>query len=250
MTGLVDAARDATARVLPCVCIMGVWAAPAQGDGVPPTASAPVFHPGDCWVFDLVDPLDRSSSPRRRHEWVYRVPPQGGAEITSGPHDELVRILLDPAGNYVQRYGIRWEPNEGYLRFPLAVGSTWHSSMVTHSPRVTRAVHKESDFRVKSFGKVHVEAGDFEAFEVREIGTGQTEGSPFHFSIHGTFWYAPSIGRMVLVDSESHDLRDFRRFHQELVRYVPFEGSAGRTSEASAPSQPASGGETSSLGHC
>jgi hypothetical protein len=173
---------------------------------------------------------------------VRRVTPEGEVEVTLGPGDRVVRIRLDRNGNYIRRFAYSFEPSQADLQFPLVVGGTWHTAYATRPSDSSPPIHTEADYKVIGYGPVHVPAGDFDAFEVRSVGSLRFEGSPYPGTTITTTWYAPAVRRMVKRAIDYHDSRTRLGYYQELISFGHLElASEPLTPAAASESQAASG---------
>ncbi len=246
------------------------WPAALAAADAPAVANEPVFAWGDCWTCANSEWPNPGGKALRLREWISRITPEGEIEMTGGPKDRVVRIRLDHDGNYIRKYTWSFEPSESDLRFPLAVGNNWHASYVVHPSDSTPPSQQETDFKVIGYGPVHVQAGDFDAFEIRAIGAVRLSSleSPWPGTTSRTIWYAPAVRRIVKREVEFRDARTRIGWRQELVSFghlEPVSGSvppqvAAAANEASAASSSAgdagasSGAPTSPapayVGHC
>ena len=188
-----------------------------------PVANAPVIAPGDCWYYATWESPNLSGAVLRGREWVRRVTPEGEVELTRGPDDRVVRIRLDRNGNYIRRFSQSFEPSQADLEFPLVVGGTWHTAHSTRPSDTSLPNHTEADYKVIGYGPVHVPAGDFDAYEVRSVGSVRFEDSPYPGTTITTTWYAPAVQRMVKRDIDYHDGRTRLGYHQELISFGHLE---------------------------
>ena len=257
-----------TSRLLGGLCL--AWPAVLAAASVPPVASEPVFAPGDCWTYAESEIPNPSGKSRRLREWISRITPEGEIEMTGGPKDRILRIQLNHEGNYVRKYTWSFEPSESDLRFPLAVGNSWHASYVVHPSDSEPPNGQEADFKVVGYGPVHVEAGDFDAYEVRAISAVHLSSleSPWPGTTVRAIWYAPAVRRIVKRVIEFRDARTRIGWRQELVSFGHLELASGvaapqaaaTASEASAASSSAADAAASSqappprtpayVGHC
>jgi hypothetical protein len=249
----------ATLRILSIL-----YLARLAGDAVAdtqPSATAPLFAPGDCWYYSTWESPSLSGTVLHRREWVRRVTPEGEVEVTLGPADRAVRILLDRNGNYVRRFSYSFEPSQADLRFPLVVGGTWHTAYSTLLSDSSLPSHTEADYKVIGYGTVHVPAGDFDAFEVRSVGSMRFEDSKYPGTIITTTWYAPTVRRMVKRDIDYHDGRSRLGYHQELMSFGHLELASEPLTPAAASESDAAHGDAASgtlsaatsgrfVGHC
>ena len=227
----------ATLRIL-CIVFLSQPSGGAAADS-PPVANAPFFTPGDCWYYATWESPNLSGAVLRGREWVRRMSPEGVVEVTRGPDDQVVRIRLDRNGNYIRRFAHSFEPSQADLQFPLVVGGTWHAAHSTRESDASLPNHTRADYNVISFGPVHVPAGDFDAFEVRSVGSVRFEDSPYPGTVITTTWYAPSVRRMVKRDIDYHDGRIRLGYHQELISF----GHLERSSQLLMPQPPAATSE-------
>ena len=160
--------------------------------------------------------------------------------MTTGPDDQIVRIRLDRKGNYIRRFTYSYEPSQSDLEFPLAVGGTWHTAYSTRPSDSSLPNHTLADHNVIGYGPVHVPAGDFDAYEVRSIGSIRFEDSPYPGTLDTTTWYVPAVRRMVKRDIYYHDARTRLGYHQELISF----GHLELHSEPLTPQSPAAASET------
>ncbi len=240
MTSLPDGVRAvaiAALRTLARLCL-SLPAAVAAADTMP-AANAPVITPGDCWDYATWESPNLSGAVLRGREWVRRVTPDGEVEVTRGPDDQVVRIRLDRNGNYIRRLTYSFEPSQADLEFPLVVGGTWHTAHSTRASDSSLPNHTLADYNVIGYGPVHVPAGDFDAYEVRSVGSVRFEDSPYPGTTITTTWYAPAVRRMVKRDIDYHDGRTRLGFHQELISF----GHLELASEPLKPQPPAAAGE-------
>jgi hypothetical protein len=199
----------------------GAGSGAVAGDG--PTAPAPVFTVGDCWTYTGRRTPDLGNHEDRWQEWVQRVTPEGEIELSRGPEDGLVRARLDRYGNYIRRPLFSYEPSEGELQFPLAVGTSWRLERLERASESSPAVHVLGDVKVTGYGRVHTAAGDFDAFEIHTVGSMSFEDSPWHANLHATTWYAPQVRRLVKREGEATNGRNRTSWNVEISSYGHYE---------------------------
>jgi len=187
----------------PCRAVLGIvltaalWGCETQTPYVPwPGARAPLdtetgpptFTPGDEF-------------------WFHRGAGSIVLEVFTGMEDGLLvfRRDLENETRYYSR-GLslvkvlrplgtdRWfDPDDGVLDFPLAVGKTWTRTFDTWTSRTLRRVQRRRACEVVDAGQATVPGGSFAAYRIdctlRELAKAPV--------VHEEFLYAPAVGRII-----------------------------------------------------
>ena len=163
--------------------------APAQTQ----QAARPVVKPGDRWRFETT--IDGKHVAWLDREWVIKsINPmeidgtENGKPLALTPN---LNILDSPT---------RTDTDRRLLAFPLQVGERWRFSDDYTVSSVD--VPSRGDFRVAvaAYGKVHVPAGDFDAF--RLVAKGRWTAGGLHGETTLTYWYAPAARAIVKIEAE------------------------------------------------
>lgn len=177
------------AKLLAALIALAAFAAPALAQ----KADRPVVEPGDRWRFETR--IDGHHVAWLDREWVIKsVKPmeidgtENGKPLALTPN---LNILDSPT---------RTDTDRRLLAFPLQVGERWRFSddfTVTSVDVPSRA-----DFRVgvAAYEKVHVAAGDFDAFKL--IAKGRWTSGGLRGETTLTYWYAPSARAIVKIEAD------------------------------------------------
>lgn len=164
-------------------------------------AQAPVFAVGERWEFAYENFLE----PRLNEHYSQTVETaaQGSAIFVN---DRGGRFHLDADSNLVQTPATRYEPSDGRLKFPMAVGVRWSTTYVVRSGAWTAKCDRTSS--VVAAERVKVPAGEFDAFRIEQrvawSGMGASQGSGLTIE-HD--WYAPAVGRIVKIEYQDMPLK-------------------------------------------
>lgn len=182
-----------SAMLVGCLARPIVAQEPVSRSGTP-TAYAPTYKVGDTWTM-LWGKTDTYPGVKGVQTVVAVSDGQTTLSVSSNggtPFEED----FNNQGDLTRNGGITWEPSFGWLSFPMMVGKSWDSRYIQHSPSGTHAVSQRVE--VVAFERVQVAAGSFDACKIvlHALGTPQLGGGsavPFN----ATYWYAPSVKRVV-----------------------------------------------------
>jgi len=164
-------------------------------------AAAPAFAVGEQWEFSYENVL----APRLNEHYTQTVvSAETGATALVNAHSG--RFTLDAYSNLTETPSTRYEPSDGRLKFPLAVGKQWSSTYVARAGSWTAKCDRTSS--VVAVERVKVPAGEFDAFRIEQrvawAGMGASRGSGLTLE-HD--WYAPTVGRIVKVEYQDMPLK-------------------------------------------
>jgi hypothetical protein len=112
------------------------------------------------------------------------------------PHE----VDFDNQGN-LTRVGdeATYEPSLGSLSFPMMVGKSWDSHHVRRFTSGTLDV--SAHIEVVAFERVQVLAGSFDAYKIVSRGVNAKQLERLYSApVTATYWYAPSVKRVVKSD--------------------------------------------------
>jgi hypothetical protein len=175
----------------------------------PPPVDQPSLSTGDRWDF-----TGRSGARseivyqgRRNDALVFRLsggPPEGSrrpATVEELRSDDLAKIT-----GTAQFTGaaIEYRPDDGALRFPLAVGKSWRHSYVRVIRDAVLPIRPEEpmivEVTVKSYERITVPAGSFAAFRIESTTTSADGTAP---PFYATYWYAPAAKTVIKYQAET-----------------------------------------------
>lgn len=163
-----------------------------------PTAAAPSYKVGDTWTY-----LWGRTDTRRGDVLVLTVVAVTATQTTMSSTwngGAAKEVDYDSQGNVTRDgNGTTYEPSTGDLSFPLTVGKSWDFHNIRRFTGGSLDVRGTS--KVVAFERVTVAAGSFDAYKIktRGINAKQLErmySAPFT----NTFWYAPSVKRIIKWD--------------------------------------------------
>lgn len=181
--------------------LLGCLASPlaAQEKTSGPTAAAPSYKVGDTWTI-----IQRRTEAGPGTPYVLTIVAVTDARTTlsaswnGGP---LKEIDFNNQGNMTRDAGgTTYEPSEESLNFPMALGKTWDFHHVQHSTGGTLDVSGSDE--IVAFERVQVAAGSFDAFKIVSHGINAKQEVERLSSIPftRTYWYAPSVKKVVKSD--------------------------------------------------
>lgn len=170
----------------------GVW---AQAQSSPPDVKV-----GDLWTYQIKDGF--TSDPLG--EFTHRVVEVGDKEITvqltnkGNGKRELRYFTRDWNGTDLN--GTVFEPYYPEYRFPMVVGESWRQAYRS-ATRDGKSFQAYQKVRVLAYEKVHVPAGDFDAYklEIRNESV-STDANQNRTEAVITSWYAPAANKYVRRD--------------------------------------------------
>jgi hypothetical protein len=179
----------------------------------PPPIDRPIFTAGDRWVFAGRSGARREIvyQGRRNDALVFRLtgaPPAGSRRPTTV--EELRSIDLARITGTAQFTGaaIEYRPDDGALRFPLAVGNSWRHSYVRVIRRAVPPVPPEEEMiveaTVKAYEHITVPGGSFAAFRIESTTKSVGDTAP---PLSATYWYAPAAKVVIKYQAETRGLR-------------------------------------------
>lgn len=165
---------------------------PVAQPALPTEAQAPGYVVGEQWTFQFVNDLEPAKN-STFSQIVTRVDLGGRVELNGGA------AVLDANGNNVKTASGTFEPSDGKLQFPLAVGKTWKSSSVYRSGSWASEVERQA--KVVGVEQVQTPAGAFASFKIEMTASWSgTEGNRGEGTARETDWYAPAVGRVIKMD--------------------------------------------------
>jgi len=181
------------ARPLAALIALAALAAPALAQTQAQKADRPVVKPGDRWRFETT--IDGKHVAWLDRKWVVKsINPmeidgtENGKPLALTPN---LNILDSPT---------RTDTDRRLLAFPLQVGERWRFSDDFTVTSVD--VPSRGDFRVgvAAYEKVHVAAGDFDAFKLVAKGRWTSGGLSGETTL--TYWYAPAARAIVKIEAD------------------------------------------------
>ncbi|MFT4434177.1 hypothetical protein ACMX25_12390 [Caballeronia sp. 15715] len=182
----------------------------------PPSANAPVFAAGERWEFAYENTLE----PRLNERYSQTVE-SAAPSATTLVNNRGGHFHLDADSNLVETPATRYEPSDGRLKFPMAVGQSWSTTYVVRSGAWTAKCDRTSS--VVAAERIKTPAGEFDAFRIEQrvawAGMGASQGSGLTLERD---WYAPAVGRIVKVEYEDKPLKGpVTATTAQLVEYSP-----------------------------
>ncbi len=175
----------------------------------PPPVDQPSLSVGDRWVF--TGPSGARSEivyqGRRNDALVFRVtgvPPVGSRRPTT--LEEVRSGDLAKITGTAQFTGaaIEYRPDDGALRFPLAVGKSWRHSyvrVIRHPAPPSRPEEQMIvEATVKSYERIRVPAGSLAAFRIESTIRSAEDTAP---PVYATYWYAPAVKTVIKYQAEA-----------------------------------------------
>lgn len=186
----------------------------ALGSG--PVANEPVYRDGDWWKVKFVfKRLGSMSSSGNCQDWYsdFIVKIEGGEPKVYGIKDNkpeeiycpriTERLLNSKAADSERR-------RREYLKFPLAVGSTWtHSAVRTRERKspttgvIGKTHWRQLEYRVLSFEIIRIPKGEFDAYKIKQQ---RLEPNRRGETSAATYYYAPQVKAIIL-----YELKNRRR---------------------------------------
>jgi hypothetical protein len=173
----------------------------AVGTPLPAPASVdrPMLVVGDHWSFRSASGarVDDTFRGRRDHALLFhRVNYAPGSTTPAVQYD---RLLSDDLA-VISGGGTQNRPDDGLLRFPLAVGKAWQHRYVRVVQRPQpREVEIVLNAAVKSYELISLAGVAFEAFRIESVS--ETSGADVP-PLRATYWYAPAAKAVVKYDAE------------------------------------------------
>jgi hypothetical protein len=154
------------------------------------SVSAPQFSKGDFYEYkDVIKGTTwtRKFKEKRGENLVFEM--GGGSEAIYTNELSAIRI-----GNRI------WKPNNGFLKFPLKVGTTWSHRYIS-----TNNNDRERSCSVDKWVSVKVPAGTFPAFVINC----SNQRATANFPALEEYWYAPDVKQFIWYSSGD--------FNQEFI---------------------------------
>lgn len=165
-----------------------------------PTTAAPVYKVGDTWTF-LWGKTDTKPGVTGVQTVVAVTENQTTLSVSTsrGP----LEVDFNNQGDLIRKGSTTWEPSLGWLNFPMTVGKSWNSRHV--SRYASGAIVASEHIEVVAFERVQVAAGSFDAYKIviRGVSTPRLSGGAAT-SFTATWWYAPSVKRVIKENNESY----------------------------------------------
>ncbi len=160
----------------------------SAGADVPQSVSLPTWAVGDMWVYQLPDVNVVT--------WTVIGADADGYTATTSRGTPLQALTVKIPRNLdwttlTATDGSRIQRDQGSLRFPMTVGSSWPA---TH-PSVLDTVWQDT-YTVTAYEKVTVPAGTFDAFRIEGTESNLSKGqarSVVSGTGHFTVWYASEV---------------------------------------------------------
>lgn len=161
----------------------------AYGDEVAP----PAYKVGDKWSYSYVDELTPANN-AVTDQTVVQVSPEHTVLEAKDATGRVFEVELDANGNLMHAGHYAPTPNDGRLKFPMSVGSTWTAEYDLGS------VHYKEENKVAALEDVQTKAGTFQAYRIESRGQFTSLGWRTVGQVVQTIWYAPSAKRIVKND--------------------------------------------------
>jgi hypothetical protein len=182
----------------------------AQEPSGTPTADAPIYRVGDTWtiLFGKTAVTETVISVTEKQTRMSKT-------IKGGRPSELD---FDEQGCVTRTNSTTYEPSLGSLSFPMTVGKTWDSHWIV---RDSNGAHEtDAHVQVEAFERVEVAAGSFDAFKIAMRGVSAwNETKLSQAPWVATFWYAPSVKRVVKSIAEFYQYHSSRTETYELSEF-------------------------------
>lgn len=161
----------------------------AYADEVAP----PAYKVGDKWSYTYVDELTPAKN-SATDQTVVQVSPEHTVLEGKDAAGHVSEIELDANGNLVHAGHYAPTPNDGRLKFPMSVGSTWTAEYDVGS------IHYKEENKVAALEDIQTKAGTFQAYRIESRGLYTVTGRQGVGQVVQTAWYAPSAKRIVKND--------------------------------------------------
>jgi hypothetical protein len=165
----------------------------------PPPVDRPALVVGDRWSFRGTSGgrVDETFRGRRDHALVFhRVNYAPGSATPAVQYD---RLLTDDLA-LISGGGTQNRPDDGALRFPLAVGKSWQHRYVRVVQRPQpREIEVVLNAQVKTYERISLAGVAFDAFRIESVS--ETAGADVP-PLRATYWYAPAAKAIVKYDAE------------------------------------------------
>ena len=198
------------AMVLGCLTIP----AKAQESAGSPTAVAPVYKVGDTWIF--LRGNGEAPPGEKLVQTVVSVTDDRTTFSDSINGGTPYEADCDNQGSSTRKGTSTYEPNIGWLRFPMTVGKSWDARYLLRYPGGSIDVIQHVE--VVAFERVQVPAGSFDAYRLVVSGLRKSHvggGRALHFS--ATYWYAPSVKLIFKTEYKSYPYGGIDTSTSELV---------------------------------
>lgn len=165
----------------------------AQEPAGSPTTDAPVYKVGDTWTF-LTPGSDGQpgATTIQTVKSVTETQTTIDASKNGGPPYE---VDLNNQGDMLRSGVTTWDPEIGWLSFPMTVGKSWDHHDLKQTPSgiadITEIV------KVEAYERVHVAAGTFDAYRIVVRGVYKQHVGGMAVPIQSTHWYAPSVKAII-----------------------------------------------------
>jgi hypothetical protein len=181
-----------------------------------PTADVPIYRIGDKWTFEYsrVESEQRTSVVQTVVAVTEKQTTFSSERNGRPPHE----VVFDNQANLTRVGSTTYEPSLGSLSFPMMVGKSWDSHNIQRftSGSIDVSIHVE----VVAFERVQVAAGSFDAYKIVSRGVNAVQHERlFSAPFRATYWYAPSVKRVVKsefalylpgrMQTENFELTDF-----------------------------------------
>ncbi len=165
----------------------------------PPPVERPSFVVGERWLF--------AGKRGNRNELVYQgrrgealVFRRTGSSSASTRPTTIEELHTDDLALITQGR-VEYRPDNGALRFPLAVGKSWRHPFIRVLPRRDPPeTEMVADVTVKAYERITVPAGALDAFRIESAErTVRDTGEP---PFYATYWYAPAAKTIIKYRAE------------------------------------------------
>lgn len=156
-------------------------------------AAPPAYKVGDKWSYAYVDELTPANN-AVTDQTVVQISPDHTILTSRNAAGREFEVELDANGNLVHAGDYAPTPNDGRLKFPMSVGSTW-TAEYDLGP-----IHFKQDNKVTALENIQTKAGTFQAYRIESSGEFAATGWRNAGHVEQTSWYAPAAKRIVKND--------------------------------------------------
>lgn len=185
------------AMLLGCPTSSLVAQEPASAPSAP-AAAAPSYKVGDTWMFIWGRTDSTPGTPLVMT--VVAVTETETTLSTSWNGGAPKEVHYDNQGNLTRDgNGTTYEPSDGHLCFPMAVGRSWDFHHVRRFTLGTIDVSGRAE--IVAFERVQVPAGSFDAYKIVSHGVNAKQVDRLYSApFTETYWYAPSVKKVIKLE--------------------------------------------------
>jgi hypothetical protein len=181
-----------------------------------PTTAAPIYKVGDTWTM-LFNKTDTQPGVTGVQTVVVVTDNQTTLSVSINGKTPITEDFNDQR-DLVRKDDVTWEPSFGGLSFPMMVGKSWDSHHLKRYSSGSYDVNEHAE--VVAFERVQVPAGSFDAYKIvlRSLGAPHVGGAavvPFT----ATYWYAPSVKRIIKSDMKTTIYHRVQTENYELITF-------------------------------